>query len=133
MMKCPTCLFENPEDSKFCFECGSKIESACPQCSNPLPPGVKFCNRCGFDLRGPQPSPIDASRPASYTPKHLRATLGLSRLLQQEGRSEEAHQFLSEIYGWFTEGFDTPDLKEAKALLEEFQKEGGKEGRGVLG
>ena len=49
----------------------------------------------------------------------LRATLSLSRLLQKEGRSEEARGLLSEIYGWFTEGFDTPNLKEAKALLEE--------------
>jgi len=49
----------------------------------------------------------------------LRATLSLSRLLQKEGRSEEARGLLSEIYGWFTEGFDTPNLKEAKGLLEE--------------
>jgi len=62
----------------------------------------------------------------------LRAALSLSRLFQNDGRSAEARPLLSEIYGWFTEGFDTPDLKEARALLEEFQKEGGKEGRGVL-
>jgi predicted ATPase len=51
----------------------------------------------------------------------LRATLSLSRLLQKDGRSEEARQLLSEIYGWFTEGFDTPDLQEARALLEELE------------
>ncbi len=49
----------------------------------------------------------------------LRATVSLCRLLQKQGKQEEARQLLSEIYGWFTEGFDTPDLKEAKALLEE--------------
>jgi predicted ATPase len=49
----------------------------------------------------------------------LRATMSLSRLWQQQGRQEEAHQLLAEIYSWFTEGFDTADLKEAKALLEE--------------
>jgi len=49
----------------------------------------------------------------------LRAAMSLSRLWQQEGKQEEAHQLLAEIYGWFTEGFDTADLKEAKALLEE--------------
>ena len=63
----------------------------------------------------------------------LRATLSLSRLLKETGRSVEARRLLSEIYGWFTEGFDTPDLQEARALLEKFQKEGGEEGRGVLG
>jgi predicted ATPase len=48
----------------------------------------------------------------------LRAAISLSRLWQQQGKKKEAHQILSEIYGWFTEGFDTEDLKEAKALLE---------------
>ncbi|HJY81010.1 MAG TPA: hypothetical protein VKK81_08010 [Candidatus Binatia bacterium] len=43
----------------------------------------------------------------------------MSRLWQQQGKKDEARQMLSEIYGWFTEGFDIVDLKEAKALLEE--------------
>jgi len=49
----------------------------------------------------------------------LRATTSLARLWQQQGKNAEAHKMLSEIYGWFTEGFDTKDLQEAKALLEE--------------
>ena len=49
----------------------------------------------------------------------LRATTDLARLWQQQGRIEEARHMLAEIYGWFTEGLDTPDLKEAKALLDE--------------
>jgi class 3 adenylate cyclase/predicted ATPase len=48
----------------------------------------------------------------------LRAVLSLSRLRQQQGKKEEAHQLLAEVYGWFTEGFDTKDLQEAKALLD---------------
>jgi hypothetical protein len=43
----------------------------------------------------------------------------MSRLWQQQGKKEEARLLLSEVYDWFTEGFDTLDLKEAKALLEE--------------
>jgi len=46
--------------------------------------------------------------------------MSLSRLWQRQGKKEEARQLLAEIYNWFTEGFDTPDLQEAKALLEEF-------------
>jgi predicted ATPase len=42
----------------------------------------------------------------------------LSRLWQQQGRKDEARQRLAEIYNWFTEGFDTKDLQEAKALLD---------------
>jgi tetratricopeptide (TPR) repeat protein len=49
----------------------------------------------------------------------LRAAMSLSRLLRDTNRRGEARATLSEIYGWFTEGFDTADLKDAKALLEE--------------
>jgi predicted ATPase len=49
----------------------------------------------------------------------LRATTSLARLLSQQGYRERARTLLAEIYGWFTEGFDTADLKDAKALLDE--------------
>jgi predicted ATPase len=49
----------------------------------------------------------------------LRAALSLSRLWQQQGKREAARELLAPIYGWFTEGFDTPDLQEAKAMLTE--------------
>ena len=49
----------------------------------------------------------------------LRATISLARLCQQQGRHDEARRTLSDVYGWFTEGFDTPDLKTAQALLDE--------------
>ena len=49
----------------------------------------------------------------------LRATMSLARLLATQGRREEARTMLAEIYSWFTEGFDTADLKDAKALLDE--------------
>ena len=45
--------------------------------------------------------------------------MSLARLLRDTGRSEEAHAMLPEIYNWFTEGFDTADLKDAKVLLDE--------------
>src|SRR6266851_4993932 len=49
----------------------------------------------------------------------LRAAMSLVRLWQQQGKGAEAHSLLAPICGWFTEGFDTADLREAKALLEE--------------
>jgi predicted ATPase len=49
----------------------------------------------------------------------LRVVMSLSRLWQQQGKQREAHDMLSEIYSWFTEGFDTTDLHEAKTLLDE--------------
>ena len=51
--------------------------------------------------------------------------MSLSRLWQQQGKKEEAHKMLAEIYNWFTEGFDTKDLQEAKALLDELKNVSG--------
>jgi predicted ATPase len=51
----------------------------------------------------------------------LRATVSLARLRRDQGHRAEAHDLLAPVYGWFTEGFGTPDLKEAKALLDELQ------------
>jgi tetratricopeptide (TPR) repeat protein len=52
---------------------------------------------------------------------HFHQALGVARQRQQQGKLAEAHQLLAEVYGWFTEGFDTPDLQEAKVLLEELR------------
>jgi predicted ATPase len=49
----------------------------------------------------------------------LRAAVSLGRLWRQQGKNAEAYDLLAPIYGWFTEGFDTPDLRQARALLEE--------------
>jgi predicted ATPase len=49
----------------------------------------------------------------------LRAAASLARLRRDQGRRADAHDLLAPVYGWFTEGFDTADLKEAKALLDE--------------
>jgi predicted ATPase len=53
----------------------------------------------------------------------LRAATSLARLWQHQGKRAEAYELLAPIYGWFTEGFDTADLQEAKALLEELGRE----------
>jgi predicted ATPase len=65
---------------------------------------------------------IDIARRQSAKSLELRAVMSLSRLWQRQGKKEEARQMLAEIYGWFTEGFDTVDLKEGKALLEELSE-----------
>jgi predicted ATPase len=62
---------------------------------------------------------LDTARRQQAKSLELRAAMSLSRLWQQQGKQEKAHPLLAEIYGWFTEGFDTADLKGAKALLEE--------------
>ncbi|MBI3797962.1 MAG: AAA family ATPase [Deltaproteobacteria bacterium] len=62
---------------------------------------------------------IDIARKQHAKSLELRAVMSLSRLWQQQGKKGEAQPLLAEIYGWFTEGFDTKDLQEAKALLAE--------------
>ena len=62
---------------------------------------------------------LDVARRQQAKALELRAALSLSRLWQQQGQRAEAHALLAPIYGWFTEGFDTADLQEAKAVLEE--------------
>jgi class 3 adenylate cyclase/predicted ATPase len=62
---------------------------------------------------------LDVARRQEAKSLELRAAMSLSRLWQQQGKRTEAHALLAPIYGWFTEGFDTADLQEAKALLQE--------------
>jgi predicted ATPase len=61
---------------------------------------------------------LDVARHQQAKSWELRAAMSLSRLWQEQGKRAEAHELLTPIYGWFTEGFDTKDLQEAKALLE---------------
>jgi class 3 adenylate cyclase/predicted ATPase len=62
---------------------------------------------------------LDVARRQEAKSLELRAAMSLSRLWQQQGKRAEAYELLAPIYGWFTEGFDTADLQEAKILLEE--------------
>jgi predicted ATPase/class 3 adenylate cyclase len=64
---------------------------------------------------------IDIARKQQAKSLELRAVMSLARLWQQLGKRTEAHQMLAEIYNWFTEGFDTKDLQEAEALIEELK------------
>jgi len=62
---------------------------------------------------------MEVARQQGAKSLELRAVMSLSRLWQQQGKKAEARQLLTETYSWFTEGFDTIDLQEAKVLLEE--------------
>ena len=62
---------------------------------------------------------LEISRRQNARSLELRAALSLSRLRQKQGQRKEAHQVLTEVYSWFSEGFGTKDLREAKRLLEE--------------
>ena len=63
---------------------------------------------------------LDIARRQEAKSLELRAAMSLSRLWQQQGKWDEARELLTPVYGWFTEGFDTADLQEAKAFLDEW-------------
>jgi len=63
---------------------------------------------------------LEVARRQQAKSLELRAAMSLSRLWQHQGKTEQARQLLAEVYAWFTEGFDTADLQEAKALLEQW-------------
>jgi predicted ATPase len=67
---------------------------------------------------------LDIARRQQAKSLELRAAMSLSRLWQRQGKRDAARQVLAEVYGWFTEGFDTADLQEAKVLLEELLGKG---------
>ena len=62
---------------------------------------------------------IEIARQQEARSFELRAVMSLCRLWEQQGKKEQARQMLAEIYGWFSEGFDTKDLIDAKALIEQ--------------
>ena len=64
---------------------------------------------------------IEITRKQSAKSLELRAVMSLSRIWGKQGKGAKARKLLEEIYIWFTEGFDTPDLIKAKALLEELR------------
>jgi predicted ATPase len=88
-------------------------------------------NRIAGEIALKSPKP-DAAKAQSYFERalavarqqqakywELRAAMSLARLWRDQGKVQQARELLAPVYGWFTEGFDTRDLKEAKALLEE--------------
>jgi predicted ATPase len=62
---------------------------------------------------------LDIARTQQAKCFELRTATSLAKLWQQQGKSQEAHDLLAPVYNWFTEGFDTADLKDAKMLLDE--------------
>ena len=80
-MKCPQCQFENPEQMKFCGECGAKLEKVCPKCNFANPPKFKFCGECGHNL----------SLPSALPPKELSFNEKLEKIQRYlpEGLTEK--------------------------------------------
>jgi class 3 adenylate cyclase len=116
-MKCPNCLRENPEESKFCLECGKKLELICPNCGKALPIGAKFCNECGHSLAGrKEEAPIDYDHPQSYTPKHLADKI-LTTRSSIEGERKLVTVFFADVAN-YTSVSDKLDPEEVHQIMD---------------
>jgi hypothetical protein len=145
-LACPSCGAEVRPGAKFCGDCGTALRGASQRPAanrrkdQATPRARKTPRRVASPPVPPsRPTPAEAERrqltvmfcdlvgstalSAQLDPEELRAATSLARLWQQQGKKKEARQMLAEIYGWFTEGFDTKDLQEAKALLAELAED----------
>ena len=98
--------------------CRRRIASRVHCCCNGSPPDAAQAEVCFQQA-------LAIARRQEAKSLELRATMSLGRLWQQQGKRAEAYDLLAPIYGWFTEGFDTADLQEAKALMEALEGEHG--------
>jgi class 3 adenylate cyclase len=105
-MKCPKCQHENPEDARFCNECGHKLELACPECGKVNPAGSKFCNGCGHNLTqslGPAPKDLSFDEKLDkiqrYLPKGLTEKI-LSQRERIEGERKQVTVMFCDLEGF---------------------------------
>jgi class 3 adenylate cyclase/tetratricopeptide (TPR) repeat protein len=131
-MKCPKCNAENPDERKFCRECGAKLLLVCPQCGFENLPGDKFCGECGHHFREPKEAPpIDYTQPQSYTPKHLADKI-LADRSAIEGERKLVTVFFADVanYTAMSEKLDPEEVHQImdgcfKILMDEIHKHEG--------
>ena len=138
-MRCSKCGSDSPAGKKFCGDCGAPLANKCPKCGAENPPSKSFCHDCGTALAhrtvllmrdsGATEQAEACFRTALRLAQvqearwwELRIAASRARLLRDTRRRDEARSMLAEIYNWFTEGFDLPDLQEAKALVDELSE-----------
>ncbi len=125
-MQCPQCKHDNPPQSRFCLECGSRLALKCPSCQADLPSGAKFCNECGTPVTGtkaaPTPTPSRPSpgsqpfaSPETYTPKHLAEKI-LTSKSALEGERKQVTVLFADISG-FTSLSEQVDPEDVHALM----------------
>src|SRR5213593_1712807 len=129
-MECPWCRHANPPETKFCGECGTRLQSLCPACQAANPPTNKFCSECGQRLGGPAGAPAAApvsppsppavadrfASPAGYTPKHLAEKI-LTSKSALEGERKSVTVMFSDVSG-FTAMSERLDPEEVHAIMD---------------
>ena len=85
-MTCPRCGHDNPDEARFCLQCGAQLATSCPDCGVVLPPGARFCPECGHALAG-------APTPMPYTPRHIS-----EQILAMRAAIEGEHKQVSVLF-----------------------------------
>jgi class 3 adenylate cyclase/tetratricopeptide (TPR) repeat protein len=123
-MKCPKCQFENPDDKKFCRECGAKLLLACPQCAAEILPSDKFCGECGNKISIPlEAPPKDLSfdeklnKIQRYLPKGLTEKI-LSQKDRIEGERKQVTVMFCDMEG-FTQLSERLGPEEAYTVMDQ--------------
>jgi class 3 adenylate cyclase len=97
-VECGSCGHANPEQAKFCLECGSPFAPRCSACGTELPPNAKFCLECGAALEGDSQKRAEGDRPLSYTPKHLAEKI-LTQRSALEGERKRVTVLFADVKG----------------------------------
>jgi len=123
-MKCPNCQTDNPENKKFCRECGADLVYPCPQCGAEILPADKFCGDCRYDLRKPEKAPTrDLSfdekidKIQRYLPKGLTEKI-LSQRDKIEGERKQVTVMFCDMEG-FTPLVEQVGPEKAYAIMDE--------------
>src|SRR3989475_2145287 len=127
-MECPQCRHANPPETKFCGECGTRLQSLCSACQAVNPPTNKFCSECGQRLAGGAPAPaaavagapvVPAARfasPEAYTPKRLAEKI-LTSKSAIEGERKIVTVMFSDVSG-FTALSEKLDPEDVHAMMD---------------
>ena len=127
-MECPQCRHANPPGTKFCGECGTRLQSLCPACQAPNPPSNKFCSECGRPLAGAAPAsaptavtapvatPARFASPEAYTPRHLAEKI-LTSKGAIEGERKIVTVMFSDVSG-FTAMSEKIDPEDVHAIMD---------------
>jgi class 3 adenylate cyclase/tetratricopeptide (TPR) repeat protein len=115
---CPSCGFENPAGTKFCGQCGQRLQAGCPRCGSENPAGFRFCGECGAALGEDARSPAPERDPRAYTPRHLA-----DKILQSksaiEGERKQVTVLFADVKGSM-EVAEQVDAEEWHAILDRF-------------
>jgi class 3 adenylate cyclase/tetratricopeptide (TPR) repeat protein len=95
---CTACGHENPDQAKFCLECGQAFALRCSSCATELPVGAKFCLECGTATSRSTPGPAAERVPRDYTPKHLADKILLSKSAL-EGERKQVTVLFADVTG----------------------------------